>query len=206
MLIKTLLNKCHKFKSFIYHKVQLIERLGEDVIEVQIKARANSRAICSGCHKPAPCYDRGGFSTDLMKAISKKKNQYFITWQKGFTQEEAKEVKIKDKIILEYPYNDLGNYKNKIIKYGEDKWQCKEYQCRRIVIKKVSQNGSKEIFYSSILTNDEKSNGSVIVQKMLRRQNQENDFKKQRIILDLMRLLVIKSWTITNWGIRTQRQ
>ncbi len=59
MLIKTILNKCHKFKSFIYVDACFFDFHGEDVIEVTIKPRKNSSAICSICNKPAPCYDTG---------------------------------------------------------------------------------------------------------------------------------------------------
>lgn len=57
MLIKTILNKCHKFKSFVYKKAYFEDQNGKDVIAVIIEPRKNSSAICSVCHKPAACYD-----------------------------------------------------------------------------------------------------------------------------------------------------
>jgi len=59
MLIKTILNKCHKFKSFVYVESCFSDFQDEDVIEVTIKPRKNSSAICSICNRPAPCYDTG---------------------------------------------------------------------------------------------------------------------------------------------------
>jgi len=59
MLIKTILNKCHKFKSFVYADAYFSDFQGEDVIEVTIKPRKNSSVICSICNRPAPCYDTG---------------------------------------------------------------------------------------------------------------------------------------------------
>ena len=57
MLLKTILNKCHRFKSFVFAKTEFFEHKGLDAIEVQILPRKNSRAICSWCHNPATLYD-----------------------------------------------------------------------------------------------------------------------------------------------------
>ena len=57
MLIKTILNKVHKLKSFVYQDVQFGSCQGEDVFDVTVVPRKNSRALCSGCQKPAPGYD-----------------------------------------------------------------------------------------------------------------------------------------------------
>jgi hypothetical protein len=61
MHIKTVLNKCHKFKSFVYGQVKFVGS-GEEVksIEVDIAARKNGKAVCSGCDQIAPLYDRLG--------------------------------------------------------------------------------------------------------------------------------------------------
>ena len=57
MLIKTILNNCQKFKSFVYGNTCFAIYEGEKVIEVEVKPRKNSKGICSGCHRPAPGYD-----------------------------------------------------------------------------------------------------------------------------------------------------
>ncbi len=58
MQLKTILNKCHKFKHFIYTSVRT-ERIDErEVVEVEIRPRKGSRLICSGCNKEAPGYDK----------------------------------------------------------------------------------------------------------------------------------------------------
>jgi transposase len=57
MLIKTILNKCHKFKSFVYGNARFAENEGKTVIEIDVKPRKNSKTICSGCQKPARGYD-----------------------------------------------------------------------------------------------------------------------------------------------------
>jgi transposase len=55
MQLKTILNRCHRFKSFIYGTTYF----GEDgvTIHVAMMARKGSRAICSGCKRPGPTYD-----------------------------------------------------------------------------------------------------------------------------------------------------
>ncbi|MFK0572686.1 transposase [Endozoicomonas sp.] len=58
MLIKTLLNKCHKFKSFVYQSVELVIHQGAEVLDIMVVPRKNGLAICSGCQKPTPGYDQ----------------------------------------------------------------------------------------------------------------------------------------------------
>ncbi len=56
MQLKTILNAIEKNKAFVYGDARWGAR-GKR-IEVPIRARRNSRAVCSGCGKPAPGYDR----------------------------------------------------------------------------------------------------------------------------------------------------
>ena len=58
MLLKTILNRLEKHRGFVYVGDRFVEEEGETVIEVEIAARANGRAICSGCGIPRPGYDR----------------------------------------------------------------------------------------------------------------------------------------------------
>jgi len=58
MLLKTVLNRVYKFKSFVYESCCLVEQGGETVIEVSIQARKNGKGICNGCsYRGASCYD-----------------------------------------------------------------------------------------------------------------------------------------------------
>ena len=56
MQLKTLLNRVQKHRSFMYGRGRLVQgaRLA---IEVEVRARANSWAKCSGCGSAAPGYD-----------------------------------------------------------------------------------------------------------------------------------------------------
>jgi transposase len=57
MQLKTILNRVQKHRCFVYGAIRLQEDLGELVIEVEIRPRANSRPVCSGCNRPGPGYD-----------------------------------------------------------------------------------------------------------------------------------------------------
>ena len=58
MQLNTILNRVEPFKSFVYGKARWVEDTGRPTLEVEIHARKNGRAICSGCGRPRPGYDR----------------------------------------------------------------------------------------------------------------------------------------------------
>ncbi len=58
MQLITILNRCHKFKSFVYKKARFVDDQGDSVIEVTVVPRRNGQAICSQCERTAPLYDR----------------------------------------------------------------------------------------------------------------------------------------------------
>lgn len=53
MQVKTVLNRVHKIKGFVYEKVRFV---GEH-IEVEVRPRKGSRPICAGCGIRGPGYD-----------------------------------------------------------------------------------------------------------------------------------------------------
>jgi transposase len=55
MELTTILNHCHHHRGFVYQHA----RFGPDkkTIEIAVRPRQGSAAICSGCQKPAPGYD-----------------------------------------------------------------------------------------------------------------------------------------------------
>ena len=55
MLLKTILNDCCKFKSFVYVRTYFSE--DRKHIEVFIQPRKNSKPVCQSCKKEAPVYD-----------------------------------------------------------------------------------------------------------------------------------------------------
>ncbi len=58
MLLKTILNRIAPQKSFVYGKVSLVSKGKQLALEVEIEARRNSRAVCSGCHRKRAGYDQ----------------------------------------------------------------------------------------------------------------------------------------------------
>ena len=59
MQLQTILNRVEKFKSFVYGEARWTkDQRGEPALEVEIQPRKNSRAICSGCNKKRPGYDK----------------------------------------------------------------------------------------------------------------------------------------------------
>ena len=56
MQIKTVLNRVHKIKGFVYENV----RMTDTRIEVRIRPRRGCRPICSGCGRRGPGYDTLG--------------------------------------------------------------------------------------------------------------------------------------------------
>jgi transposase len=51
--VKTILNRVHPIKGFVYEKVRFVE----DTIEVEVRSRRGSRAFCSGCGRRGSTYD-----------------------------------------------------------------------------------------------------------------------------------------------------
>ena len=56
MELITILNQCHHFRGFVYERARF-NRTDRPTIEVRVRPRKGSAAICSGCHKSAPGYD-----------------------------------------------------------------------------------------------------------------------------------------------------
>jgi transposase len=56
MQLKTILNRVQKHRSFVYESVRLVEQ-PQLAIEIEVRARANTRGQCSSCGKPAAGYD-----------------------------------------------------------------------------------------------------------------------------------------------------
>lgn len=53
MQVKTVLNRVHEVKGFVYGQVRFVN----DSIEVDVRPRRRSRPTCSGCGQPGPGYD-----------------------------------------------------------------------------------------------------------------------------------------------------
>ena len=56
MELITILNRCHRFRGFVYHHARFSP--DHKRIEVSVRPRKGSAGICSRCHQPAPGYDQ----------------------------------------------------------------------------------------------------------------------------------------------------
>ncbi len=56
MVLKAILNRVQKHRSFVYGPARLVDRSGL-AIEVEVCARVNARARCSCCGRPGAGYD-----------------------------------------------------------------------------------------------------------------------------------------------------
>jgi len=52
----TILNRCHRFPGFVYQQARF--RSDHKSIEIVVRPRKGSKAMCSRCHQPAPGYDQ----------------------------------------------------------------------------------------------------------------------------------------------------
>ena len=57
MLIRTILNRVMKHKSFVFGKTRLLQTGDHQRLEIEIHSRTNSKPICSGCGQRGPGYD-----------------------------------------------------------------------------------------------------------------------------------------------------
>jgi len=56
MELTTILNRCHRFRGFVYQHARFIA--AKKSIEVAVQPRKGSAAVCSRCHLPAPRFDQ----------------------------------------------------------------------------------------------------------------------------------------------------
>jgi transposase len=52
----TILNRCQRFPGFVYQRARFSS--DHKSIEIDVRSRKGSAAICSRCHQPAPGYDQ----------------------------------------------------------------------------------------------------------------------------------------------------
>lgn len=57
MQLKTILNQVQKYRGFVFGEGRLLREKGQLILEVEIKARAKSRATCPACARRRPGYD-----------------------------------------------------------------------------------------------------------------------------------------------------
>ena len=63
MELTTILDRCHRFRGFVYQQAHF--SADKKSIEVAVRPRKGSVAICSRCDLPAPGYDQLPYLADL---------------------------------------------------------------------------------------------------------------------------------------------
>ena len=59
MELRTVLNRVHKLAGFVYGDCRLRrDKRGDSYLEIDVRPRANGRAVCSACGRRGPGYDR----------------------------------------------------------------------------------------------------------------------------------------------------
>ena len=58
MRLETILNKCHRHKSFVYQSCRFEVVDGKESIVIGLVPRKNGLVICSKCQERAPIYDK----------------------------------------------------------------------------------------------------------------------------------------------------
>jgi transposase len=126
MLIKTLLNRVEKFKSFVYGKEAFELVGGREAIIIWVAARRNSRPSCSICDKKRPIYD----------LLYPRNYEYIPLWGfKVFFRYTARRVKCpKDGVRVErVPWADGKDHQTTTLKVFLARW------ARRISWKEVAE-------------------------------------------------------------------
>ena len=62
MRLKTILNRIEKYSSFVFNEATICNDYAgrvfdDEIVVVDVQARANGRPVCSGCGRKGTCYD-----------------------------------------------------------------------------------------------------------------------------------------------------
>lgn len=119
--------------------------------------------------------DRGIYSQDVFEQVIKLPNQHIITWEKGYGQD-----KWDDKALMKYgsiikTRNHSRDIKLMHYKYQEKFWD-KDPDMRQIIVRALDKKWDV-LIEVSILADDKERPAKEIIELMLKRWVQENDFK-----------------------------
>src|SRR5580700_5811115 len=67
MELITILNRCHRFRAFVYQHAHF--SVDKKSIEAAVRPRKGSAAVCSRCHLPAPGYDQLAERRDRKRTV-----------------------------------------------------------------------------------------------------------------------------------------
>ncbi len=119
--------------------------------------------------------DRGIYSLDVFKDIINSLILHIVTWQKGYENDKWDEGSGNERGSIIRDKNKKGD--QKLIHYGyqENTWD-KEPAMRQIIVRVYDKKWNVQIELS-IITDDKNRDTKEIINLMLKRWVQENDFK-----------------------------
>jgi len=119
--------------------------------------------------------DRGIFSIEVFKTLIKSLTEHIITWEKGYNRDKWDEN-------AQYGSGSIIKKRNRrrdtrLVKYHyQDGIWDKDTDMRQIIVRVLDKNW-KTLIEVSILTDDKERDAKEVIELMLKRWIQENDFK-----------------------------
>ena len=119
--------------------------------------------------------DRGIYSLDVFVDIIKDPNTHIITWEKGYKKDLWDKKASYGNGAIEKKRNNKNDVKLVHYRYQERQWD--KHESMRQIIVRIYDKNWKILIEVSILTDDKNRPANQIIELMLKRWVQENDFK-----------------------------
>jgi len=81
MQLKTVLNRVHPVKGFVYEKAHMVPdaaQPNEVRLDVRVRARRGSRGICSACGRRGPPHGTGPADSLPFRRVGKQQSGFFV--------------------------------------------------------------------------------------------------------------------------------
>lgn len=119
--------------------------------------------------------DRGIFSTEVFKDVIQSPTEHIITWEKGYNHDKWNENVMYGSGCIIKKKNRCRDIRLVHYNYQDGIWD-KDTGMRQIIVRVLDKNW-KTLIEVSILTDDKTREAKEVVELMLKRWVQENDFK-----------------------------
>ena len=119
--------------------------------------------------------DRGIFSMEVFKEKVKSLTEHIITWEKGYNRDKWNENAPYGLGHIIKKRNHRHDTRLVHYRYQDGIWD-KDTDMRQLIVRVLDKNG-KTLIEVSILTDDKKRKATEVIELMLKRWVQENDFK-----------------------------
>lgn len=119
--------------------------------------------------------DRGIFSAEVFSEIALSPNEHIITWEKGYKRDRWNEDKVYGMGCIIKARNHRKDTKLVHYRYQDGLWE-KDTGMRQIIVRIIDKKW-KTLIEVSILTDDIERDAREVIELMLKRWVQENDFK-----------------------------